>query len=111
MDNLVIVTRGGQRTLLLACERELIEKYEKLCGVYFPGAKKFFLKSKSRSTPDDGALCHPGVIRTVRACMQDCGRYLTTTYQRKCSKELFKFQGGRETPYMMCIFTSGELCL
>lgn len=80
---------------LPGCEWESIERYEKLCGVVSQceKSKPHFLQPGSRSRRR-GSLAAAELSPTNVVHRGACGiTYLATTYQRQCSKELFKFQG------------------
>lgn len=81
---------------------EPIERREKLCGVVS------CLKSKLHfhlSVCDFQSLASTSVTYYSEVG----GTYLATTYQRQCSKELFKFQG-RWMTHIWCVFSLLENC-
>lgn len=83
-------------------EWEPIERYEKLCGVVSQCEEKSatFLTRWMAGESDGPPNC----------LVRSCGiTYLATTYQRQCSKELFKFQG-RWMSHIWCVFSLLESC-
>ena len=96
---------------LPGCEWESIERYEKLCGVVSQceKSKPHFLQPGSRSRRR-GSLAAAELSPTNVVHRGTCGiTYLATTYQRQCSKELFKFQG-RWMTHIWCVFSLLESC-
>lgn len=90
-----------ERMLLRGGKWESIERRGKLCGVVS------WRKSKVRFHL---SVCDSGLAgTTVTYCTEVGATYLATTYQRQCSKELFKFHG-RWLTHIWCAFSLLESC-
>lgn len=68
---------------------ESIERREKLCGVVFVHGRK----KKEAAFPRRRLRLRSLACAAAPYCSEVGATYLATTYQRQCSKELFKFQG------------------
>lgn len=81
---------------------ESIERHKKLYGVVL-------WREKYATFPPLRLHLQSLACTNVTYCSEVGATYLATTYQRQCSKELFKFQG-RWMTHIWCVFSLLESC-